>query len=145
MNNYGKITADNEKRTLWNQTVDRALVAGMSKPEILGIKKEMITDKIKESVKVSGNRPNLLSEIISAAVALLEHIIYRLMSSVLGFSAKPRHNEQKTATPKTEVSALPKHDEPQKVAEPEPAIPLRPKMSQEAADYARLYEIEQKL
>lgn len=141
-----EIRSDNEKRVLWNQTVDRALVAGMSKPEVLTVKKEMITDKIKESVKSSGDCPNRLSGIISAAVAVLEHIIYRLMSKVLEFTEKPSDNRQKTVTPKTDVSAiLAKHDKPQEIAKPESVIPSRPKMSQEAADYPRLYEIEQKL
>jgi len=141
-----EIRADNEQRVLWNQTVDRALVAGMSKPEVLIIKKEMITDKIKESVKASGDRPNRLSGIISTAVAVLEQIIYRLMAKVLGFTEKPRDNRQKTVTPKTDVSAVStKQDEPQEIAKPEPAIPPRPKMSQEASAYPRLYEIEQKL
>jgi len=140
------IRADNEKRVLWNQTVDRALVAGMSKTEVLGIKKEMITDKIKESVKYSGERPNRLSGIISAAVAVLEHIIYRLMSKMLGLKEEPNYSRQETVAPKAVVSTVStKHGEPQKIAKLEPAIPPRPKMSQEASDYPRLYEIEKKL
>lgn len=34
-----EIEADNSKRTLWNQTVDRAIVTGVSKSEIMQIKK----------------------------------------------------------------------------------------------------------
>jgi len=112
----------------------------------LAVKKEMITDKIKESVKSSGDRPNHLSGIISAAVAVLEHIIYRLMSKVPGFTENPSCGRQETVTPKADISAVPsKHNKPQEINTPKPAIPPRPKMSQEAADYARLYEIEQKL
>lgn len=34
-----EIEADNSKRTLWNQTVDRAIVTGVSKSEIMQIKR----------------------------------------------------------------------------------------------------------
>lgn len=44
-----EIEANNSKRTLWNQTVDRAIVTGVSKSEIMQIKKERITDKIVDS------------------------------------------------------------------------------------------------
>ncbi len=45
-----EMEADNAKRTLWNQTVDRAIVTGVAKSEIMQIKKERITDRIAESV-----------------------------------------------------------------------------------------------
>ena len=73
-----EIEADNSKRTLWNQTVDRAIVTGVSKSEIMQIKKERITDKIVESVWLYGNRPNLLSSIIGTAIAVLELLISKV-------------------------------------------------------------------
>ena len=83
-----EIEADNSKRTLWNQTVDRAIVTGVSKSEIMQIKKERITDKIVESVWLYGNRPNLLSSIIGTAIAVLELLISKVLLKTLELADK---------------------------------------------------------
>lgn len=83
-----EIEADNSKRTLWNQTVDRAIVTGVSKSEIMQIKKERITDKIVESVWLYGNRPNLLSSIIGTAIAVLELLISKVFLKTLELADK---------------------------------------------------------
>ena len=78
-----EMEADNAKRTLWNQTVDRAIVTGVAKSEIMQIKKERITDRIAESVWIYGNRPNLLSSIIGTAIAVLELLISKVFLKTL--------------------------------------------------------------
>lgn len=83
-----EIEANNSKRTLWNQTVDRAIVTGVSKSEIMQIKKERITDKIVESVWLYGNRPNLLSSIIGTAIAILELLISKVFLKTLELADK---------------------------------------------------------
>lgn len=80
--------ADNAKRTLWNQTVDRAIVTGVAKSEIMQIKKERITDRIAESVWIYGNRPNLLSSIIGTAIAVLELLISKVLLKTLELADK---------------------------------------------------------
>ncbi len=71
-----------------NQTVDRAIVTGVSKSEIMQIKKERITDKIVESVWLYGNRPNLLSSIIGTAIAVLELLISKVFLKTLELADK---------------------------------------------------------
>ena len=83
-----EIEADNSKRTLWNQTVDRAIVTGVAKSEIMQIKKERITDRIAESVWIYGNRPNLLSSIIGTAIAVLELLISKVLLKTLELADK---------------------------------------------------------
>lgn len=83
-----EMEADNAKRTLWNQTVDRAIVTGVAKSEIMQIKKERITDRIAESVWIYGNRPNLLSSIIGTAIAVLELLISKVLLKTLELADK---------------------------------------------------------
>ena len=125
-----EIKADNEKRTMWNQTVDRVIVTGVAKADILQIKKEQITDKVSESVKAFEDRPNMLSSIISSAIAVLELVISKVFRRALGFADK---------------SVIKELEQIQRSEPPKPAIPPRPKPSKEAASYKRLCEINQKL
>ena len=83
-----EMEADNAKRTLWNQTVDRAIVTGVAKSEIMQIKKERITDRIAESVWIYGNSPNLLSSIIGTAIAVLELLISKVLLKTLELADK---------------------------------------------------------
>ena len=52
-----QIKTDNWARTEWNRTVDRALVEGIHREEILQVKREEITEKVQESIHKWGNRP----------------------------------------------------------------------------------------
>lgn len=52
-----QIKEDNEVRMQWNQEVDRAIVSQVPEDEIRQIKNEFITDRIRNSIKVWGNRP----------------------------------------------------------------------------------------
>ena len=54
-----EIKADNEIRMEWNRAIDRAIVSSVSEAEIVELKKTEITDKVKESVKQNGGKPEL--------------------------------------------------------------------------------------
>lgn len=66
-----QIKEDNEVRMMWNHEVDRALVSQVPEDEIRQIKKEFITDRIRNSIKAWRNRPDLLSNIIRTAAMQL--------------------------------------------------------------------------
>ena len=142
-----EMEADNAKRTLWNQTVDRAIVTGVAKSEIMQIKKERITDRIAESVWIYGNRPNLLSSIIGTAIAVLELLISKVLLKTLELADKVISKELEAEPENTdfkEQKAVP--EESRKQADtPKPAIPPRPQPSPEAVSYKHLCEIYQKL
>jgi hypothetical protein len=79
-----QIKADNEVQREWNRTVDRAIVSGVSEEDILRIKKNEITEKIRDSIDLYGDRPNLLASIIKLAVSVLELLINRIMLVMVG-------------------------------------------------------------
>lgn len=76
-----QIRADNEVRMQWNHEVDRALVSQVPEDEIRQIKNEFITDRIRNSIKVWGNRPELLSNIIRKATARLALLISKVLTA----------------------------------------------------------------
>ncbi len=141
-----EIEADNSKTHLWNQTVDRAIVTGVSKSEIMQIKKERITDKIVESVWLYGNRPNLLSSIIGSAIAVLELLISKVFLKTLELADKVISKELEARPANTdfkEQKAVPEESRKQ-TDTPKPAIPPRPQPSPEAVSYKHLCEISSK-
>ena len=77
-----QIKADNEVRMLWNHEVDRALVSQVPEDEIRQIKKEFIIDRIRNSIKAWGNRPDLLSNIIRTATMRLVLLISEVLTAV---------------------------------------------------------------
>ena len=83
-----QIKADNEVRQEWNRTVDRAIVSSVSEEDILRIKKNEITEKIKDSIDLYGDRPDLLTSIIKLAIAVLELLINRIMLAAVGAAEK---------------------------------------------------------
>ena len=74
-----QIQIDNEMRMRWNREVDRAIVSGVSETEIQQIKKEYITDRIRESGDVFGSQPERLGSIIMTAVTALALLISKVM------------------------------------------------------------------
>lgn len=60
-----QIQMDNGCRMRWNREVERAIVSSVFETEIRQIKKEYITDRIKESVDVFGNQPERFGIIIN--------------------------------------------------------------------------------
>ena len=55
-----EIEADNMERARWNQTVDRALISGVVEEDILGVKREKISEEVKHSIELYGNNPSFL-------------------------------------------------------------------------------------
>ena len=76
-----QIKEDNEVRMQWNHEVDRALVSQVPVDEIRQIKKEFITDRIRNSIKAWGNRPDLLSNIIRTAAMRLALLISEVLKA----------------------------------------------------------------
>lgn len=74
-----EIEADNMERVRWNQTVDRALISGVAKEDILGVKQEKISKEVKRSIELYGNQPSLLADIISLAIKALELLITKVL------------------------------------------------------------------
>lgn len=83
-----QIKADNEVRREWNRTVDRAIVSGVPEEDISRIKKEKITENVRNSIDLYGDRPELLASIIKLAIAVLEFLINRIMLAAVGVSEK---------------------------------------------------------
>lgn len=83
-----QIKADNEVRQEWNRTVDRVIVSGVQEEDISRIKKNEITEKVRNSMDLYGDRPNLLASIIKLAIAVLELLINRIMFAAVGTAEK---------------------------------------------------------
>lgn len=74
-----EIEADNKVRMQWNQTVDRALISGVSQKDILDVKYEKIYEEVKRSIEIYGNRPFFLADIIRLAIKVLELLIAKVL------------------------------------------------------------------
>lgn len=84
-----QIKTDNWARTEWNRTVDRALVEGIGRDEILRVKREEITEKVQESVKKRGNRPCFFYSIVIHAVDILITLIEKIRKSIKQIATLP--------------------------------------------------------
>ncbi len=73
-----QIKTDNWARTEWNRTVDRALVEGISREEVLQVKREEIIEKVQESFRRWGNRPWFFFSIVTHAVDVLSALIGKI-------------------------------------------------------------------
>lgn len=78
-----QIEADNRVRTMWNQTVDRALVSGVSEKQILEVKHSKIGQKARVSIQKSGRNPALLKSLIMTAIYALEFLISKVFKMSL--------------------------------------------------------------
>ena len=170
-----QIQIDNEMRMRWNREVDRAIVSGVSETEIQQIKKEYITDRIRESGDVFGSQPERLGSIIMTAVTALALLISKVMDKARELSAKffeketiqlvaePSEGRMVQIIPQTDkVQTQEKitHKEPianslapkrelqpptQTTEQKTPQIPPKPVMSAEAAAYPKLLKIYKEL
>ena len=129
-----QIKADNQYRTMWNQTVDRALISGVPEGQILEVKQSEIGQKVKASIQKSGRNPALFKSLIMTAVYALELLISRI------FKNKVTAAVVKAEPESTKVRAV---NEPVTVkSEP---ISEMPKKSELASKYLRLADIYTKL
>ena len=88
-----QIKRNNEVRQQWNQTVDRALVSGVSEEKIMEVKQKEITDKLKQSVRRNGKQPTLFLKIIELAVSVLELLVRKVLDAVVKKPERPKMSE----------------------------------------------------
>ena len=86
-----QIKEDNEVRMQWNHEVDRALVSQVPEDEIRQIKKEFITDRIRQSVDAWGRQPDLLANIIIKATLRLALLISEILTAARELKNKLFH------------------------------------------------------
>ena len=161
-----QIKENNEVRMLWNHEVDRALVSQVPEDEIRQIKNEFITDRIRNSIRVWSNRPELLLNIILTATKALALLTSKVLTAARELKNKLFHEalekEYGTKTvikaedtadvataPVTEVITEPEPPiitatipETKTVEQPKPLIPPRPVMPPEAAAFPRLQKVK---
>lgn len=93
-----QIKTDNWARMEWNRTVDQALVEGITREEVLRIKREEITEKVQESVHRWGNRPWLFFSIVTHAVDVLAALIRKIREQFQRITALFETDGKDTAT-----------------------------------------------
>lgn len=135
-----QIKTDNQYRTMWNQTVDRALISGVPEGQILEVKQSEIGQKVKASIQKSGRNPALFKSLIMTAVYALELLISKAFKMALEKADKVTERFAKSEPELTKVRAV---NEPV-MAKSEP-IPEMPKKSDLVSKYPRLVDIYNKL
>ena len=129
-----QIKADNQYRTMWNQTVDRALISGVPEGQILEVKQSEIGQKVKASIQKSGRNPALFKSLIMTAVYALELLISRIFKNKVTAAvvkAEPEPTKVRTVNEPVTVKSEP--------------ISEIPKKSELASKYLRLADIYTKL
>ena len=86
-----QIKEDNEVRMRWNHEVDRAIISQVPEDEIRQIKKEFITDRIRQSIEVWGNKPYLLQNIILTATKALALLTSKVLTAARELKNKLFH------------------------------------------------------
>ena len=135
-----QIEADNRVRTMWNQTVDRALVSGVPEKQILEVKQSEIARKAKASIQKSGRNPALLKSLIMTAIYALELLIDKVFKMVSQKADKGIETVIKAEPEQIPVKAIKSFVK----AESE-LVPEMPKKSALASKYPRLADIYNKL
>lgn len=163
-----QIKADNEVRMQWNHEVDRALVSQVPEDEIRQIKKEFITDRIRQSIDTWGRQPNILasiiihatmrlalliSKVLTAARALKDKLFHEALEKEYGSQATVKEETIITVdtTPVTEevkepeppeVTVTTTVPEAEVVEQPKPQVPPKPVMPSEVAAFPKLQKIK---
>lgn len=135
-----QIQADNKARTMWNQTVDRALISGVPEGQILEVKQSEIGRKVKASIQKSGRNPALLKSLIMTAIYALELLIgkvFKMASQKVDKVIETVEKKEPEQTPVKVVNSFVK-------AKSEP-VPEMPKKSALASKHPRLTDIYHKL
>lgn len=163
-----QIKEDNEVRMQWNHEVDRALVSQVPENEIRQIKNEFITDRIRNSIRVWGNRPELLlniivtatkalalltSKVLTAARELKNKLFHEALEKEYGskavikaddtadvVSAPVKETITKPEPPSVTITAT--VPETKVIEQPKPQIPPRPVMPPEAVAFPRLQKVK---
>ena len=92
-----QIKTDNWARMEWNRTVDRALVEGISREEVLQVKREEITEKVQESLHKWGKRPWFFFSIVTHAVDVLAALIRKIREQFQKIAALFEKDRKDTA------------------------------------------------
>lgn len=145
-----QIKTDNWVRTEWNHTVDRALVEGVNREDILQIKRKEITEPIQDSIRKQGNKPSLFFFIVYEAVKVLTALIEKVREQFKKIAEliikkepkPPADNPVKSSpVPKEEVAT------PQETVMPDnkDVIPPRPEFRMDMEEYDKLLSIYKQL
>ena len=135
-----QIRTDNQYRTMWNQTVDRALISGVPERQILEVKQSKIGQKVKASIQKSGRNPALLKSLIITAIYALELLIgkvFKVASRKVDKGIQTVIKAEPEQPPVKAVNSFVK-------TKSEP-VPEMPKKSELASKYPRLADIYNKL
>lgn len=135
-----QIKTDNQYRTIWNQTVDRALISGVPEEQILEVKQSEIGQKAKASIQKSGRNPALLKSLIMTAIYALELLIEKVFKVVSQKADKGIQTVIKAEPEQTPVKAVNSFVK----AKIEPVSEI-PKKSELASKYPRFADIYDKL
>ncbi len=114
----------------------------MAETEIQQIKKEYISDRIKESIDIFGSQPERFGTILMSAVAVLAMLISKVLQNARELSAKIFDTEQ--IQPQMPVQE-PVRQPPEKETQTKPKIPPKPVMPAEAVAYPKLFKIYKEL
>ena len=88
-----QIEQDNKLRMDWNREVDRAIISNVPMDDILQIKREHITEPIKRSIKIYGNKPQRLALILNMAITELVLLISKMLEAARAIRNKILHTD----------------------------------------------------
>ena len=159
-----QIEQDNKLRMDWNREVDRAIISNVPMDDILQIKREHITEPIKRSIEIYGNKPQRLALILNMAITELVLLISKVLEAARAIRNKILHTDVTNAE-KTDftsnivvdntdnISAIEESTKVEnKITTQEETIkevnvtkPDKPVMTPEAATYPKLKKIKAEL
>ena len=88
-----QIEQDNKLRMDWNREVDRAIISNVPMDDILQIKREHITEPIKRSIEIYGNKPQRLALILNMAITELVLLISKVLEAARAIRNKILHTD----------------------------------------------------
>lgn len=88
-----QIEQDNKLRMDWNREVDRAIISNVPMDDILQIKREHITEPIKRSIEIYGNKPQRLALIHNMAITELVLLISKVLEAARAIRNKILHTD----------------------------------------------------
>ena len=88
-----QIEQDNKLRMDWNREVDRAIISNVPMDDILQKKREHITEPIKRSIEIYGNKPQRLALILNMAITELVLLISKVLEAARAIRNKILHTD----------------------------------------------------
>ena len=88
-----QIEQDNKLRMDWNREVDRSIISNVPMDDILQIKREHITEPIKRSIEIYGNKPQRLALILNMAITELVLLISKVLEAARAIRNKILHTD----------------------------------------------------